>query len=263
MRVSAGNSMKLNQKPCEPTLYSADREHDACGVGFVANIRNKKDHAIIQDGLQILLHLEHRGATGADPKAGDGAGILIQTPHRFTTKLAQTAGCQLPDQGAYAIGHIFMPPKNETQKKLEALIENTLAAHGQQVLFWRDVPVDDRCLGEAVKAAAPVHRQIVIARGSSTVNADDFERKLLAIRRLIEKTAREINDPEINEFFYIPLCRRARSFIKACSSPTRSSLITATSPIPILKVRSHSFISAFQQTRSVMAARTPLSHDRP
>ena len=204
MRVSAGNSMKLNQKPSEPTLYSADHEHDACGVGFVANIRNKKDHAIIQDGLQILLHLEHRGATGADPKAGDGAGILIQTPHRFTTKLAQTAGCHLPDQGAYAIGHIFMPPKDETQKKLQTLIENTITAHGQQVLFWRDVPVDDRCLGEAVKAAAPVHRQIVIARGSSTVNVDDFERKLLAIRRLIEKTALEINDPEINEFFYIP-----------------------------------------------------------
>ncbi len=206
MRVSAGNSMKPRKTHPDPraaTLYSPAHEHDSCGVGFVVNIGNKKDHAIIQDGLRILRHLEHRGATGAEPDVGDGAGILIQTPHLFVKKLAEKAGCRLPEEGAYAIGHIFMPPKEESQKQLEALIESNVLAQEQHVLFWRDVPVDDRCLGQSAKHTAPVHRQIIVARGAETASIDDFERKLLTIRRLVEKKALEMNDSEIDEFFYI------------------------------------------------------------
>ena len=190
-------------KQAEGTLYEPSKEHDACGVGFIAHIQNHKSHQIVADGLKILRHLEHRGAVGADPKAGDGAGILIQMPHRFASKLAESAAKQLPPLGDYAIGSIFLPPQADKQTRLQKIIEDNITQHGEQVLFWRDVPVDSQVLGENMLGSEPRHKQIFIARAASA-DTDAFERNLLLIRRLIEKAAAALNDDAIDEFFYMP-----------------------------------------------------------
>lgn len=190
-------------KQTDKTLYDRANEHDACGLGFVANIKNLKSHNIISDGLKILTNLEHRGASGADPKAGDGAGILLQTPHRFVSKLASLAQKELPNEGAYAIAHIFLPPVIEQQEKLKTLIENVISAQGQSVLFWRDVPINNEVLSKEMLETEPVHKQCVVAC-QTPQTTDDFERSLLIARRIIEKTAASWNDEVIDEFFYIP-----------------------------------------------------------
>jgi len=164
-------------------LYDPSNEHDACGVGFVANIKNRKSHDIIKQGLQILVNLDHRGAVGADPMAGDGAGILIQVPDGFMRSECEKLGITLPEAGDYGVGMVFLPKNVDSRAKCEAAIESVAAAEGQTVLGWRDVPVDDSYLGESVKADEPVIRQVFIGRGDSCADRDAFERKLFVIRK--------------------------------------------------------------------------------
>ncbi len=192
--------MKIKQ--AEHTLYDPANEHDSCGVGFIANIKNHKSHSIVSDGLQIMRHLEHRGAVGADPKAGDGAGILIQTPHRFADKLASLAQKQLPSLGDYAIGHFFMPPQSDKQAQLQQLVAEAIEQQGERLLFWRDVPVDNAVLGKNMLHSEPVHKQLFIARERAP-DTDAFERALFFIRRQIEKAAQHLHDDAVDEFFYI------------------------------------------------------------
>ncbi len=189
--------------PEKQGLYDREHEHDACGVGFVAHIKGEQTHAIVRQGLQILENLTHRGAVGADPLAGDGAGILIQTPDSFLREECATLGFELPAPGAYAVGMVFLPQPTRTRTECEALIERVVREEGQEVLGWRDVPVDNSGLGQSVKDVEPVVRQVFISCGDNCPTQDDFERRLFITRKVIENTVRD-SDWEDRENFYIP-----------------------------------------------------------
>ena len=164
-------------------LYNPAHEHDACGVGFVADIHNRKSHDIIDKGLQILANLEHRGAVGADPKAGDGAGLLMQLPHEFFAAEAERIGFTLPEPGEYGVGYLFMPKNEDGQAGIRQEVERFVAAEGQTLLGWREVPVNSDVLGESVKPTEPAHFQVFIGRSSGCQDQDTFERKLFVIRK--------------------------------------------------------------------------------
>ncbi|VAW74992.1 Glutamate synthase [NADPH] large chain [hydrothermal vent metagenome] len=189
--------------PEQQGLYDRNNEHDACGVGFIAHIKGKQNHAIVRQGLQILENLTHRGAVGADPLAGDGAGILIQTPDTFLREECVALGFKLPAPGAYAVGMIFLPQPTTTRTECEALIERAASEEGLEVLGWRDVPVDNSDLGQSVKDVEPMVRQVFIRCGKSCATQDDFERKLFIARKVVENTVRD-SDWEGRENFYIP-----------------------------------------------------------
>ena len=169
--------------PCEQGLYHPDRERDACGVGFVANIKGAKSHAIVEHGLLILRNLTHRGAVGADPLAGDGAGILLQIPDRFFREEMGKQGVRLPPPGEYGVGMVFLPQEPASRLACEYEIERAIKDEGQVLLGWRDVPRDNSGLGESVKQIEPVIRQVFIGRGAGVTVTDALERKLYIIRK--------------------------------------------------------------------------------
>ncbi|MCP4490497.1 MAG: glutamate synthase large subunit [Gammaproteobacteria bacterium] len=175
----------MNQRtfPGKQGLYDPSNEHDACGVGFIAHIKNHKSHEIVQNGLQILTNLDHRGAVGADPLAGDGAGIMIQIPHAFLSEECSRAGITLPKPEYYATGLVFLPRERALREECEAAIGQIAEREGQQLLGWRDVPCRSDCLGESVKPHEPVIRQIFIGRGDACSDEAAFERKLFVIRK--------------------------------------------------------------------------------
>jgi glutamate synthase domain-containing protein 2/glutamate synthase domain-containing protein 1/glutamate synthase domain-containing protein 3 len=169
-------------------LYHPENEHDACGVAFVAKLTEGADHGVVKRALFALENLEHRGAAGADPTTGDGAGILVQLPDAF---LRAVAGVELPPAGSYGVGMCFLPHGDARRKELVALIEDVVAREGQHVLGWREVPVDDAHVGVVAGRSAPCIRQVFIGAGEEPADQDAFERKLYVIRRLIEKAAGE------------------------------------------------------------------------
>ncbi len=169
--------------PPNQGLYDQRNEHDACGTGFVANIKGVKSHETVRRGLEILLNLDHRGAVGADPLMGDGAGILIQTPDALLRAWAEQNKIELPKPGDYAVAMCFLPRSEQARTFAVEYFEKFIAKEGQKLLGWRDVPVDTDGLGEAVLAQMPVIRQALIGRGSNIDDQDEFERKLLAIRK--------------------------------------------------------------------------------
>jgi glutamate synthase (NADPH/NADH) large chain len=164
-------------------LYHPGLDHDSCGIGFVADIKGRKSHLIIEQGLTVLANLTHRGAVGADPLAGDGAGMLLQIPDRFYREEMAACGVVLPAPGRYAVGLIFLPQDPADRITCELSIEEAVVREGQHVLGWRDVPVDSTCLGESVKPIEPVIRQIFVGCSDSVESPDDFERKLFVIRK--------------------------------------------------------------------------------
>jgi len=167
-------------------LYHPENEHDACGVAFVAKLTEGADHGVVDRALYALENLEHRGAAGADPTTGDGAGILIQLPDAF---LREAAEVELPPLGRYGVGMCFLPHEQARHDELVELIEGVVAREGQRVLGWRDVPVDDRHVGVVAGKAAPRIRQVLIGAAGELADEGAFERKLYVIRRLIEKAA--------------------------------------------------------------------------
>ena len=169
--------------PVKQGLYDPRNEHDACGVGFIANIKGKKTHDIIAQGLQILINLDHRGAVGADPMVGDGAGCLIQIPDALLRDWAATQNLTLPAPGDYAVGMCFLPRDDRARAMVKAQFEHFIRVEGQTLIGWRDVPVDTSVLGAAVLADLPVIRQAIVGRGPNTKDQDAFERKLLTIRK--------------------------------------------------------------------------------
>ncbi|MGE5517549.1 MAG: glutamate synthase large subunit [Bacteroidota bacterium] len=181
-------------------LYDPQNEHDACGVGFIADIKNRKSHEIIQQGLEILKNLTHRGAVGADPLAGDGAGILIQLPEAFLRAEASKLGISLPESGMWAAGTVFLPQDKSLRAACESMVERLIKAEGQVVLGWRDLPVDASCLGETVKPTEPKVRMVFVGRGATCPNQDAFERKLFVIRKQAENRVPAGADKD----FYIP-----------------------------------------------------------
>ncbi|MFP4538905.1 MAG: glutamate synthase central domain-containing protein, partial [Dichotomicrobium sp.] len=193
----------LNRLSRAQGLYHPDREHDACGIGFVVNMNDVRSHEIIRKGLNILCNLEHRGAVGADPKAGDGCGILIQMPDAFLRAVAGEHGQSLPEEGSYAVGQCFLPGDESARAYYTSLIERVIREEGQEPLFWRDVPVDNSDLGYSVRPTEPHMAQIFIARGPDTKDTTAFELRLFVIRRVIELTVMR-EQPEGHEDFYIP-----------------------------------------------------------
>jgi len=187
---------------CGNGLYDPGNEHDSCGVGFIADIKNRKSHKIVRDGLTILANLTHRGAVGADPLAGDGAGILIQVPDRLLRSEAEKLGFELPAPGEYAVGMVFMPNHDSTQKECEFALELMATEEGQTVLGWRDVPTDNSCLGFSVKPNEPVIRQFFIGRGANCADTAAFERKLFVIRKRAHFRIRKLK-PEAHDQFYV------------------------------------------------------------
>ncbi len=169
--------------PARQGLYDPRNEHDACGVGFVAHIKGVKSHSIVSRALEILANLDHRGAVGADPLLGDGAGILIQLPHDLFAHWADEAGVTLPAPGAYAVAMCFLPRDEAARDFAVANIEKFIVKEGQQLVGWREVPVTTAGLGAAVREQMPVIRQCFVARGANCADQDAFERKILAIRK--------------------------------------------------------------------------------
>jgi glutamate synthase (NADPH/NADH) large chain len=164
-------------------LYDPRNEHDSCGVGFVANIKGAKSHEIIAQGLQLLINLDHRGAVGADPLVGDGAGCLIQTPDALLRDWAAKTGVTLPEPGFYAVAMCFLPRDTKARDIIVTRFEHFIKVEGQSLIGWRDVPVTTMGLGKTVLESAPVIRQAIIARSRKIKDQDAFERKLLAIRK--------------------------------------------------------------------------------
>jgi glutamate synthase (NADPH/NADH) large chain len=164
-------------------LYHPSYEHDACGVGFVAHIKGKKSHAIVEQGLSVLKNLSHRGAVGYDPKLSDGAGCLIQIPDRFYREEMARQGVKLPPAGQYGVGMVFLPRDPASRLACEYEIERAIKDEGQVLLGWRDVPVDNSDLAEPAKKLEPVIRQVFIGRGRRVTVTDALERKLYIIRK--------------------------------------------------------------------------------
>ncbi|HYD94255.1 MAG TPA: glutamate synthase-related protein [Noviherbaspirillum sp.] len=183
-------------------LYDPTNEHDACGVGFIAHIKGKKSHSIVEQGLLILKNLDHRGAVGADKLMGDGAGILIQIPDQYYREEMAKQGVMLPPPGEYGVGMVFLPKENASRIACEQEIERAVLAEGQVVLGWRDVPVDlDMPMSPTVRAKEPVIRQIFIGRGPDIMVTDALERKLYVIRKSSGHAIQALNLLHGKEFF--------------------------------------------------------------
>ncbi|HYG26920.1 MAG TPA: glutamate synthase large subunit, partial [Caulobacteraceae bacterium] len=191
--------------PAKQGLYDPRNEHDACGVGFIANIKGLKSHDIVRQGLQILVNLDHRGAVGADPLVGDGAGILIQIPDALLRDWAARNDLRLPQAGQYAVAMCFMPRDEAAREAAVGQFEHFIRVEGQNLLGWRDVPVDPTGLGKAVLDEMPVIRQAIVTPGPNVKDQDAFERKLLAIRKQTQnplaELARKRNLPDVTQFY--------------------------------------------------------------
>jgi glutamate synthase (NADPH/NADH) large chain/glutamate synthase (ferredoxin) len=187
--------------PAKQGLYDPRFEKDACGIGFVVNIKGQRSHGIVQNALRVLENLSHRGAQGCDPCTGDGSGILLQVPHEFFKRAAKDLGLKLPNAGEYGVGMLFMPPDADARKQCETLISGIVKEEGAKLIGWRDVPVKSDAIGRQARKTEPFMRQVFIARG--IFNEEQFERKLYVIRKRIEKAVRE-SAIEGRDFFYIP-----------------------------------------------------------
>ncbi|MDT2023149.1 glutamate synthase large subunit [Methylocella sp. CPCC 101449] len=189
-------------------LYDPSKEHDSCGVGFVARLDNVKTNDVVAMGLQILLNIDHRGAVGADPKLGDGCGILTQIPHEFFGPECAKIGFNLPAAQHYGIGQFFMPQNAGVRAEIEAIVNRSIEEEGLTLLGWRDVPVDNSDLGEAVKAVEPVMRQVFVGRGPGVRDDDDFERKLYIARKVISGAVIALSNSDAAEFYAVSMsCR--------------------------------------------------------
>ena len=188
-------------------LYDQKNEHDACGVGLLAHIKGEKTHRIVTDALEILSNLDHRGAVGADPLLGDGAGILIQIPDPIIRKWAAANGHDLPAPGEYAIAQCMMPQDDRARAFVKEQFEKFIVKEGQRLVGWREVPTTLDGLGKAVVASMPVMRQCVIARGPNCADQDAFERKLIVIRKQtqnpLRKQEEKLGIPGLSQL-YIP-----------------------------------------------------------
>src|SRR5258706_4488256 len=191
--------------PPKQGLYDPRNEHDACGVGFVVNIKGRKSHDLIRNALQILLNLNHRGAVGADPLVGDGAGCLIQTPDRLLRDWAEKNKLDLPAPGHYAVAMCFLPQEAKARDFAVRRFQHFIKVEGQTLIGWRDVPTDTTGLGKTVLEQMPVIRQAIVGRGSRVKDQDAFERKLLTIRKQTQNPLAELAKkqrlPALTQFY--------------------------------------------------------------
>ncbi|OAM52013.1 glutamate synthase subunit alpha [Methylovorus sp. MM2] len=203
MEVNTPSMTGSLNKPEKQGLYNPSNEHDACGVGFIAHIKGQKSHNIVSQGLQILANLTHRGATGYDPKLGDGAGILVQMPDAFLRKEAEKLNITLPAAGEYACGMIFLPQSENGHIACESVITRIIHEESQVFLGWRDVPRDNSNIANAAREVEPIMRQVFIGKSAQLADQTAFERKLFVIRKRIEHAVRALK-LEDGAQFYIP-----------------------------------------------------------
>jgi glutamate synthase (ferredoxin) len=189
--------------PPKQGLYDPQFEHDSCGVGFVVNMKGRKSHQLVADALQILVNLDHRGACGCEANTGDGAGILMQTPHEFLLKATEPAGFKLPAAGQYGVGMLFLPQNPAEREAVKAAFAGIVAGEGQTVLGWRDVPTDNSSLGKTAVAAEPHMAQVFIGRNPALADEPAFERKLYVIRKVAEQRIRYAGQVAGGRWFYI------------------------------------------------------------
>ena len=187
--------------PSKQGLYDPRFEHEACGVGFVVNIKGRKSNAIVRDALTVLMNLRHRGACGCEANTGDGAGILMQAPHNFLAKVCSQAGFQLPGPREYGVGMVYLPPDPVERRNCEQLFEEIVETESQKLLGWRTVPTSNTLLGKTAKASEPFVRQVFIGRNSKVATDMAFERKLYVIRKLAEKGIRFAHIRGGNRFY--------------------------------------------------------------
>ena len=195
----------LNELAQSGGLYAPEQEHDACGVGMVANIKGEKTHSIITESLQVLDNLGHRGASGSDPETGDGAGILVQMPDAFFRKAAAAIGIPLPDEGEYGVGMAFLPQDASAVAACVAHIEKVIANEGLTLLGWREVPLAHSAIGRDARTVCPTIRQFFVGKGTANApDRDAFERKLYVTRQVISHTISETGISESDaDFFYL------------------------------------------------------------
>ncbi len=187
-------------------LYNPENEHDSCGVGVVANIDGSRNHKIIDQALEVLINLGHRGACGCDPRTGDGAGILLQMPDAFMRKVASEAAIQLPPAGHYGVGMTFLPNNDDLRARCEKILQETAESRGLKFLGWRDVPVDTAAIGDMAREVMPRIRQFFVEAPADLIE-DDLERRLYAVRKSAERITRaqasESEMKEIIDYFYV------------------------------------------------------------
>jgi glutamate synthase domain-containing protein 2/glutamate synthase domain-containing protein 1/glutamate synthase domain-containing protein 3 len=193
--------------PAPQGLYDPRLEHDACGIGFVASVKGHKSHDIIQKGIQVLINLAHRGACGCDPETGDGAGMLIQIPHKFFARECAALGFTLPAPGQYGVGMTFLPVEPHQRLSCEGILERVIREEGLTVLGWRDTPVDGDAIGRVARASQPYIQQVFVGAPSG-LDPDAFERKLYIIRKRAESEVAATNLPNKADFYLPSLSAR-------------------------------------------------------
>ena len=201
-------------------LYDPTHEHDACGVGFVVDIKGRRSHQIVTHALTILRNLMHRGACGCEENTGDGAGILIQLPHAFLQRECAKLGVTLPAAGHYGTGVVFLPREAVEAKRCQEMFAAIVREEGQTLLCWRDVPVDDSSLGPTARSAEPAFRQIFIGRAPGITDEQTFERKLYVIRKRIEHAIWN-SDLTQRGLFYVPSLSARTLIYKGMLTPTQ------------------------------------------
>ena len=184
-RTTTTKTTTVTGLPTAAGMFDPAEGRDSCGVGFIAHIKGVKSHAIVRDALQVLENMEHRGAVGADPLMGDGAGILVQIPDAFFREECGQLGIALPEVGRYAVGVFFLPREERERARAVEIIEKTVRQEALTVLGWREVPVDNSCLSDGVRATEPVQRQLFIGQAEPLADQAAFERKLYITRKLI------------------------------------------------------------------------------
>lgn len=197
--------MEFNGLPEKQGLYDPQFEHDACGIGFIANIKGASSHGIINQAIQILKNLAHRGGVGSEPDTGDGAGILIQMPHTFMKKVCKNEGIKLPKKGDYGVGMLFLSPDKDTREESLETLTQIIADEGQTLLGIRKVPVYETCIGKSARDAMPYIVQVFIGKGQE-MSADDFERRMYVIGKIAEKKIRKSGAD--NYFYFASLSAR-------------------------------------------------------
>src|SRR5438067_5627932 len=183
-------------------LYDPRFEHDACGIGFVASVKGKKSHDIVQKGIQVLINLTHRGACGCDPETGDGAGVTIQLPHKFFARECAALGFTLPPAGEYGVAMTFLPVEKRQRLLCEGILERITREEGLSVLGWRDTPIDGSAIGRVARGSQPYIEQLFV-RGAAGMSEDALERKLYVIRKRVE-TEIAASDMLDKGDFYLP-----------------------------------------------------------
>ena len=214
--------MNSHRPPASQGLYDSQREHDACGVGFVAHIKGVRSHSIVEQGLTLLKNLSHRGAVGWDPKLSDGAGLLTQIPDKFFREEMAKQGVKLPKAGQYGIGMVFMPQDPASRLACKYELERAIREEGQVLLGWRDVPVDNSDLAVPARNLEPVIQQLFIGRGKGITVADALERKLYIIRKSAGHAIQALRLEHGKEYYVPSMSVRTINF--ACSSISSNDL---------------------------------------